>query len=159
MGEVAINETCGKLAAELRTFLDNVLHHGHFDLKAEVEIVEGSTVQATFHGGDIPLLLGHTAELMNTLEYLASRVFAQYLHGDVRMRFDARGFRAAREQELRMMAETAAQQVKRFRKPFKLNPMSSSERRVVHLALSGDNQVRTESEGDGEYRQVVIFPA
>ena len=56
------------------------------------------------------------------------------------------------------MAVTAAENVKRLGKSFKLNPMSPEERRIVHLAIAEDDLIRTESEGFGEHRQVVIHP-
>ena len=58
-----------------------------------------------------------------------------------------------------MTARVAAERVQASRQPFRLNPMSSRERRIVHLALKEMTGVRTESVGVGEERQVVIHPA
>src|SRR6266436_3564472 len=66
---------------------------------------------------------------------------------------------ALRFEELRMTARVAAERVQTSRQPFRLNPMSSRERRIVHLALKDMNGIRTESVGVGEERQVVIHPA
>ena len=64
-----------------------------------------------------------------------------------------------RFEELRMTARVAAERVQSSQQPFRLNPMSSRERRIVHLALKEIPGVRTESVGMGEERQVVIHPA
>jgi len=53
----------------------------------------------------------------------------------------------------------AAERVQQTKQPFRLNPMSSRERRIVHLALKDMPGVRTQSVGMGEHRQVVIHPA
>ena len=58
-----------------------------------------------------------------------------------------------------MTARVAAERVQATRQPFQLNPMSSRERRIVHLALKDMPGVRTERIGAGEERQVVIHPA
>jgi len=58
-----------------------------------------------------------------------------------------------------MTARVAAERVQTSHQPFRLNPMSSRERRIVHLALKDMAGVRTESVGVGEDRQVVIHPA
>ena len=71
---------------------------------------------------------------------------------------DSEGYRSVRTEELQLMAVTAAEQVKRLGTPFPLNPMSPEERRIVHLAVAEDEGIRTESEGYGEYRKVVIHP-
>jgi spoIIIJ-associated protein len=54
---------------------------------------------------------------------------------------------------------TAAEKVKRTGQPFRFNPMNSRERRVIHLALRGEEAVRSESLGSGPQRQVVVYPA
>jgi len=71
----------------------------------------------------------------------------------------SRLYRALRFEELKMTARVAAERVQSSRQPFRLNPMSSRERRIVHLALKDMTGVRTESIGVGEERQVVIHPA
>jgi spoIIIJ-associated protein len=58
-----------------------------------------------------------------------------------------------------MTARVAAERVQTSKQPFRLNPMSSRERRIVHLTLKETPGVRTESVGTGEERQVVIHPA
>ena len=73
--------------------------------------------------------------------------------------FDADDYRMLRIEELRMAAITAADKVKRTHSPFRFNPMTSRERRIIHLALRNEPAVRSESIGMGPYRQVVIVPA
>ena len=76
-----------------------------------------------------------------------------------RLQFDANDYRALRIEELRLSALTAAEKVKRSRMPFEFSPMNSRERRIIHLALRGEPDVRSESAGFGSHRQVVIYPA
>jgi spoIIIJ-associated protein len=73
--------------------------------------------------------------------------------------FDANDYRLLRIEELRMSALTAAERVKRSRTPFHFNPMTSRERRVIHLALRDEKDLRSESLGVGPNRAVVIVPA
>ncbi|MBI4750243.1 MAG: hypothetical protein HY774_17300 [Acidobacteria bacterium] len=154
-----LDQQCTTFATELEAYLSKIVTLGNFELEVEVSVREPHQVWVNFSGEDVPLLLGHNAELLNTLEYLASRVFARYLRGEIRLRFDAGSYRAHREHELRLMATAAAERVKRFGRPFTLAPMTSFERRIIHTALLEDTSVRTESIGDGEERKVVIHPA
>ena len=57
-----------------------------------------------------------------------------------------------------LSAATAAEKVKRTGAPFRFNPMNSRERRVIHLALRNETEVRSESSGHGGFRQVIIYP-
>jgi spoIIIJ-associated protein len=49
--------------------------------------------------------------------------------------------------------------VKRTGQPFRFNPMNSRERRVIHLALRNETELRSESSGSGGFRHVVVYPA
>ncbi len=73
--------------------------------------------------------------------------------------FDANDYRLLRMEELRMSALAAADKVKKTHTPFFFNPMSSRERRVIHLALRDEKELRSESVGVGATRAVVVVPA
>ncbi len=110
-------------------------------------------------GADQALLLERNAELLLALEYLAVRSLRLEPPFFDRVRFDAGGYRARRIGELKLAAQTAAGRVRETRQAFRFNPMAARERRIVHLVLKDLPGIRTASEGDGEERQVVIFPA
>jgi len=71
--------------------------------------------------------------------------------------FDCMNHRAMRLEELRMAASVAAEKVRKTGAPYKFAPMSSRERRIVHLALRDQADLRTESEGEGLRRYVVVY--
>ena len=63
-----------------------------------------------------------------------------------------------RLEELRMAAQVAADKVRKTGAPYQFAPMSSRERRIVHLALRDQDDLRTESEGEGLRRVLVVYP-
>ncbi|HVF91515.1 MAG TPA: R3H domain-containing nucleic acid-binding protein [Blastocatellia bacterium] len=139
-------------------FTNKVLELSGFDLEASAEKTEdGFKVQV--RGGDVNLLLGHNAELLDALEYLGNRVLTRAKGEETRILFDSGNYRARREKELRLMAEKAAEKVRTARQPFSFDPMSPNERRIIHLALADDETVKTESQGGGLDRKVTIYPA
>jgi spoIIIJ-associated protein len=75
-----------------------------------------------------------------------------------RVSFDCRGFRAMRIEELKMAASVAADRVRKSGAPYEFGPMTSRERRIVHLALRDHADLRTESGGEGALRHVVVYP-
>ncbi len=138
----------------LEEILSTFIKSARLSLKFELNSKEDAD-EVQFSGEDAGILLARHAEILNALEYLCNRIFEKR---GKRITFDCNGYRELRAEELRLMALTAAEQVKRLGKPFKLNPMSPEERRIVHLSIADDDQIRTESEGYGEHRQVVIHP-
>lgn len=154
-------------ADALRDFLQKIVRAGGLELSVSVRVAEPGAsseegvaeIFADLDGRDKEILMARGGEVLKALEHLAFRalnlepVFHEKIH------LDCGGFRALRFEELRMTARVAAERVQTSRQPFRLNPMSSRERRIVHLTLKDIPGVRTESIGTGEERQVVIHPA
>lgn len=155
------------LSAELRRFLELVLKGTKLDLAYEIRSgepaadteIENPEVLVIFGGRDQELLLERNAELLKALEYIALRwlrLDPQYYD---RVRFDSGDYRALRLEELKLSARVAAERVRETRQPFRFNAMPARERRVIHLMLKEEPGVRTASEGAGDQRQVVVYPA
>ena len=154
-------------AEALRHFLENIVRVSGLELKVSVHPVaaagdgsgSGAEVLADMDGKDKEMLLEHGGEVLKAFEHLAFRALRLEPAYHEKIHIDCGGYRALRFEELRMTARVAAERVQTSRQPFRLNPMSSRERRVVHLALKDMAGVRTESVGAGDDRQVVILPA
>lgn len=151
-------------AAALQEFLDKTVRAAGFQLKVNVRAVEAGAagdaeVIADLDGRDKELLLERSAEVLKALEHLAFRALRLEPALHEKIHLDCGGYRALRFEELRMTARVAAERVQSSKQAFRLNPMSSRERRIVHLALKDMPGIRTESIGVGEERQVVIHPS
>jgi spoIIIJ-associated protein len=72
---------------------------------------------------------------------------------------DAAGYRERRRETLEALALRSAERVKSYGESVDLEPMSSIERRIVHLCLQDVEGVGTRSEGEEPYRYVVVEPA
>lgn len=148
----------------LRKFLEELMRVSGLELKVKVQAnapdaASDAEVIADLDGRDKEILLERNAELLKAIEHLAFRALRLEPTFHEKIHLDSGGYRALRFEELRMTARVAAERVQSSNQPFRLNPMSSRERRIVHLALRDLPGVRTESVGVGEDRQVVIHPA
>jgi spoIIIJ-associated protein len=151
---------------KLDAFLQVVLKGAHLDVKYEIadadprpDDFETPDVVVRFTGRDVDHLLANKAELLLALEHLCMEMLRMPSEDHSRLSFDANDYRLLRVEELRMSASAAAEKVKRTGVPFRFSPMNSRERRVIHLALRNENEVRSESAGSGGHRQVVVYPA
>ena len=158
--------TVDSLGPKLDTFLRPLLERAGFELTYELHTgenphpeVENPEVTVRFRGSDVDLLLGNRAELLLALEHLSMEALHVPVEDHSLISFDANDYRLLRVEELRMSASAAAEKVKRTRVPFHFNPMTSRERRVIHLALRDETELRSESVGFGPARAVVIVPA
>ena len=104
------------------------------------------------------MLFRSGAELLRSIEYLALEMLRLRPDEHDRVVFDSMGYRASRLEELKMAAGVAADKVRDSQMPYAFAPMSSRERRIVHLALRDQSDLRTESAGEAALRHVVVYP-
>jgi len=138
---------------------------GSLDLTATVdERAEGDGVgtgepelSVVLTGPDTGLLTSRNGELLHAIEHLAAKILRLEPEEHEAIRFDAEEFKANRDQALRVLAKEAVAQVNATARPFTFPPMSSRERRLVHLEL-GPSGLRSASTGDGSRRCVVLYP-
>ena len=110
-------------------------------------------------GGDLGRLIGKEGKTLKALEQLVNAVLARHFGHRYRAVVDAAGYRRRRADRAVALALRAAAQVAETGEPVPLPPMTPAERRAVHIALKDHPDVYTESEGEGEGRHVVVFPA
>ena len=158
--------TVATVGSRIDAFLKAVTQSGGF--KVRWEIVEADNLESDlinpdlivkFAGQDVELLLANKGEVLLALEQLTMEAIHMPPEDHTLLCFDANDYRLMRIEELRLSALTAAEKVKKTRVPFYFNPMTSRERRIIHVALRNEPAVRSESSGMGPQRQVVIYPA
>ncbi len=154
-----------RAVSELKRFLDLVVREMNLGIEWDISAPpdgeagrEDADIVVTFRGADQDLLLERNAELLLALEHIAHRWLRLDPRLHDRVRLDCGEYRATRLAELKLSARVAAQRVRETGQPHRFNPMSSRERRIVHLELNGAPGVRTASEGSGDRRQLVIYP-
>jgi spoIIIJ-associated protein len=157
--------TVSETGPRIEEFLDITLDD--MDMDVEYEVLEGvhthpdledPDVVVKFSGPEVDLLLANKAEVLLALEFLTMEALRMPPEDHSRLCFDANDYRLMRIEELRLSAATAAERVKQSQRPFHFNPMSSRERRIIHLCLRNETSIRSESTGTGPFRQVVVLP-
>ena len=158
----SVNET----GPRIEQFLKTIIADTGFDLSFTLEPgdqsnpdFENPDLTVKFQGSDVDALLANRAELLLSLELITQEMLRMHSDDHSRISFDANDYRALRIEELRQSALAAADKVKRTGTIFRFNAMNSRERRVIHIALRNEHEVRSESSGAGPQRGVVIYPA
>src|SRR5205823_10805711 len=154
-------------ANQINAFLGPVVKHAGLKVRDRITVDppladdrdwERPDVLVEFAGPDASLLLERGAELLRSLELLAMEMLHLPGNEHEKISFDCMGHRKARIEELRLSARVAADKVRQSGSPYHFAPMSSRERRIVHLALRDEQDLVTESEGEGMRRLVVLYP-
>lgn len=146
-----MNEAC----IQSQDFLNAVLSGAGLNLQASVrETADGCLLN--IDGADTSFLLSEGGELLEALQHLVNQAYGRALPKGERIVCDVEDFRATREAELRAMARHAAERVRSTGGVFTFGPMTSNERRVIHLTLVGEADLHTESIGEGAARRLKV---
>jgi spoIIIJ-associated protein len=147
-----------ELLDEVRDHVSAILEAMKFD--AGVEVYDaGGFIAVDVTSEDTALFIGQKGETIDALQYLVNVSAFKERDFFKRIVLDAEGYRQRRVEAIQGMAHRPARNALRERRTVEMPPMSSSERRVVHLYLSENPNVTTESEGTGDGRRVMVSPS
>jgi spoIIIJ-associated protein len=109
-------------------------------------------------GDDLGVLIGRRAEILNSLQYIVNLIVSKQAEHWVQVVIDVQGYRVRHERQLRQMARRMADQAMKAGRRQILEPMSASDRRIIHLELRDHPGVTTQSVGEEPTRKVTIVP-
>lgn len=106
-------------------------------------------------GEELDLLTKKRGTVLDALQFLINK-----MHGvkGGRIFIDCNGFRNCHEEDISGLALRLGAKAKRLRKPVTINSLNAHDRRLVHMALQDDQELRSRSKGEGEFKKVVIYP-
>jgi spoIIIJ-associated protein len=147
----------GLTAEKAKEVLDEILKHVDLPMVVECEARDGYTSLNIISNGS-GLLIGKRGKTLNALQYLVSKIVSRKTGENVSVVVDTENYRSKRELSLNELARQLSEKVKKAHRSLTTGPMSSQDRRIIHLALKEDHEVRTKSKGEGNLRRVVIYP-
>lgn len=147
------------LKEDISSTPEAVLHEilSHMGLEAEIEsrIINGS-VHLTVSSDNPGILIGKHGQTLNAVEYLLNCILNRSSLVKKKVFVDAEGYRERREQMLTDLASRAAAKVKQTHQEIVLDPMPPRDRRIIHVTLQSDEDIRTYSRGEGMMRRVAV---
>ncbi|MEA3507981.1 MAG: RNA-binding cell elongation regulator Jag/EloR [Synergistota bacterium] len=152
--KVLIAQAAGGDTGESVKFLREMVSLMGLDIEPENEDEEN---RLNLVGPDAGIAIGRYGETLKAMEYMVNLATRdRYMPG--RVRLDSDGYRRRREESLEKLALAAAREAGRKNRPVRLEPMSSWERRIIHLSLKDKDDVSTSSSGEEPLRRVVVTP-
>jgi len=149
----AVSEAEDAAANFVAEVLSGIGIHGNMD-----SYREDDTIFISVTGSDCGAAIGRHGETLEAISYMTNLIANKHSEQRVHVHLDVGGYRKHREQILKNLADKAASRVKRSGRKVVMEPMTPSERRIVHSYLQGVNGVTTHSEGEEPSRCVVVTP-
>ena len=119
---------------------------------------KGDDVVLNIQGNNTGILIGRKGKTLEALEFIVNKAVNRTSEKKVRVIVDSENYRKRREEALQTLALNMGEKAKKTKKTVTTDPISPRDRRIVHLALKGDSQVSTKSEGEGLFKRVSIIP-
>jgi len=145
------------LQNEVRQFVADVTAAMGLDVNVVAERLDDGGLRVDVQGEDGTTLLQRKGEALDALQHIVNTAFRH--EGDSqRIVVDCQNFRRGKDLELQQMAKFLIDKAKSTKIPQELGPLNSYARRVVHMEVSRDPEVTSESQGDGQMKTVIIAP-
>ncbi|MDX9807455.1 MAG: RNA-binding cell elongation regulator Jag/EloR [Acholeplasma sp.] len=147
------------LALEGKKYLDNIFQTLEIDVKTEFRSLnEGTEIYYQIQSKENALLIGRDGKTLDAIQTLLKAYLHNYTDEKLTVSLDIGQYKQNRKKQLEILATKLAKEVAFTRVEVRLDPMNSYERRIIHTKLAEWRDVYTESEGEGENRQIVIKP-
>lgn len=147
-------DTVEQIKQIAQDFLDRLQIIGTVD----VDMDESGAYRVNIQTEETGLLIGFHGKTLESVQLILGMIVAKQIGSWQRVYVNVGDYREKREEALMYMAQRAADRAITTNRPVELAHLSAAERRVVHVTLSGDDRVATESSGAGSDRKLVITP-
>lgn len=128
-----------------------------YDIFPNVEIKEDSFL-VEIKTESSKILIGERGKTLLEIQHLLRMILKKELQEDLFIDIDINDYKRKKEKALQEVAEDIADEVVFYKKEKILPPMSSYERRIIHVALQNRDDVETESINQDKERRVVVKP-
>lgn len=123
-----------------------------------VSIDETGAFRVGIETEETGLLIGHHGKTLESLQLILGIIVSKSLGRWVKAYVNVGDYREKREETLMHMAQRAADRALALGRPVELSRLTPAERRIIHLTLSGDDRIETESIGEGDDRTLLVKP-
>jgi spoIIIJ-associated protein len=147
----------GEPAERVRAILERVVVALEVDATIEVE-EEAEQIVGRVEGEDVGLLIGRRGQTIDAVQLLCYRAAFRGRQDRKRVVVDAAGYRERRREAVERQADRAAERALKTGKEIELEPMTPTERRIVHQHLKDRAGIETFSEGEEPERCVIVAP-
>jgi spoIIIJ-associated protein len=144
------------LLVDVKTDLARLLELMHYPSGVSVSS-DREYVTALIQGQYVDEIVDQNGKILDSLQYLLRKMIGKKYSEKAIISLDAGDFRATRSEELKQLGLDLAAEVKKNGKTRSIPSLNPSERRVVHLALQDDKEVRSRSVGEGLFKKVLIY--
>jgi spoIIIJ-associated protein len=144
------------MVAEAKSVTTDILNH--MGLEAELTVrKERETIHIIIEGDEAgKILIGPRGQTLDAFQYLITRILNRKVSEKIKVILDSGGYRNRRKKYLETLALKMAEKSKQTGKPVVISPLNAHDRRIIHLILEKDKDLKTISRGEGHLKKIVV---
>ena len=142
----------------IKQTIEDIFKHTSCTLSSCEISDEDGTLWCLIETPDSRFMIGRDGETLRSLNHLVRKILEKNLGEESMGNFfiDINGYQKKRFDTLKQTAHMMAERARYFKSNIEIDPMPAYERRIIHMFLEGSSNIKTESEGFGPNRKVVI---
>ena len=143
---------------EIKKIVEELLMVADFESDVAIQEEGDGFLVVNIQSVDAPYLIGHAGINLGALQQIIRLIVVKKLIEAPRFMIDVNHYQKNRLEFLKQTARDLTREAIMQKTTRRLEPMNAYERRIVHMCLAEIPGIKTESEGEGEERRVVIKP-
>lgn len=140
--------------------IEHILELMEVQTAVSIEVDDQNVVSIQIDGDDLGTVIGYHGETLSALQTIIGLIINKDYGVESESRYkiivNVGDYRQRQKEALEALARRTAERVRFTKKPITLPPMSSYDRRIVHLFLESDPELATYSEGEGRSRRLIV---
>lgn len=142
----------------IKQIIEDIFKHTSCTLSSCEISDEDGTLWCLIETPDSRFMIGREGETLRSLNHLVRKIIEKNMGEDSAgaLFIDINGYQKKRFDTLKQTAHMMAERARYFKSNIEIDPMPAYERRIIHMFLEGSPNIKTESEGFGPNRKVII---
>ena len=154
--KVPVEAPSPEIIDEIASLLKQLLHLLGFPAEIKIEL-NNNRLTARVNGTNNEEIIGREGENIDAMQYLLRKIISHKFPGKILFTLDVGDYRDSRKKDLETRALEMAAKVKETGINQTIPALNPSERRIVHVALQNDTEIRSVSVGDGLFKKIRIY--
>lgn len=138
-----------------REVVESICRAMRIDVRFTGAMTEDDSIVLAYSSDETAILIGKRGKTIDALQYISNLIYRRRFPEEKKIVIDLSGYKVKREKMLLNLAEEYIEKAKLIGE-YLTEPYSPVDRRIIHMAVKSEDNITSESQGDGRYKRILI---
>ena len=139
----------------IENYIQKIIKNMEFEVET-VSYVQDKRIYCNINSNNNSILIGKNGVILRALNFIVKNAVNTKFKKRIEISIDINGYKEDRYKKVASMAKRFGKTVLRTKIDMKLDPMPADERKVIHQVISEMAHLKTQSQGEGKNRHMII---